>query len=118
MAWHPTCHHRDALPLCETFLSTLDSAWTHPLFYIWGHSHELRNEGDWQHMEQILSCLARNEKIWYATNMEIYNYMKAQEMLRISVDETVLENPTAIDLWVEKDKKEIICIPAGARVTL
>ena len=118
MAWHPTCHHRDALPLCEQFLADLESEWRHPLFYIWGHSHEFHTEADWQQIEQVVACLAGNERIWYATNMEIYTYMKAQEMLRISVDETVLENPTAIDLWVEKDKTQIIHIPAGARVVL
>ena len=118
MAWHPSCHHRDALPLCEKFLSTLDSEWTHPLFYIWGHSHEFRTEQDWQHIEKVIACLAGNEKIWYATNMEIYNYMVAGQQLRISADERIFENPTAIDLWVEKDKKEIIHIPAGERVTV
>lgn len=118
MRWHPTCHHKDALPLCDKFLADLDSPWTHPLFYIWGHAHEFRTEDEWAVMEQILQKLAGNDKIWYATNLEIYNYMMAQQRLQISADETMLYNPSDIDVWAEKDKTQIIHIPAGDTVIL
>ena len=116
MRWHPTCHHRDALPLCERFMTDLDSQWTRPMFYIWGHAHELRCEEDWAYMEKIVSALAGSEKIWYATNIDIYNYMTAQSMLQISADEHTFYNPTATDVWVERNKTDIICIPAGKTV--
>ena len=118
MRWHPTCHHKDALALCDKFMNDLDSQWTHPLFYIWGHAHEFRTEEEWDVMVQILEKLSGSDKIWYATNIEIYNYMIAQQMLQISADERIFYNPTALDLWVEKDKKQIICIPAGQTVVL
>lgn len=118
LAWHPTCHHRDALALCEPYLASLDSEWTHPLFYIWGHSHELRSEADWELMESILRRLAGNDKIWYATNIEIYRYLAAQRSLEISYDETVFYNPSALTVWVEKDKQQVIEIPAGETVRL
>ncbi len=113
LAWHPTCHHRDAMPLAEHFLATLDSRWTRPLFYIWGHAHELKTEDDWAYMEKLVAMLSKNEKIWYATNIEIYRYMQAQKMLEISCDETVFYNPSSLDLWVERDNCEILMIPAG-----
>ena len=116
MRWCPTCHHKKALPICERFLEKLDSQWFSPLLYIWGHSHEFRTEEDWAYMEQILKMLAHNDKIWYATNLDIYIYMTAQRQLQISVDEKTFYNPTALDIWVERDKKEIICIPAGQTV--
>ena len=118
LRWHPTCHHKDALPLCEKFLADIDSQWTFPLFYIWGHAHELKTEEAWAYMESILQKLGNNDKIWYATNIEIYNYMNAQKQLQISVDERTFYNPTAIDVWVERDKKDIIHIPAGQTVTV
>lgn len=118
MEWNPSCHHIGALDICDSFLNNLDSPWTHPMFYIWGHSHELRTEEDWAMMEKIMIKLAGNEKIWYATNIDIYNYMTAQSLLQISADETVFYNPSAIDVWVEKDKKDIIKIPAGQTVTV
>ena len=116
LAWSPTCHHNDALALCDTFLNSLESEWTHPLFYIWGHSHEFRTEADWNYITEVVEKLAGNDKIWYATNIEIYNYFKAQKMLQISWDEKHFYNPTATDVWVEKDKKDIICINAGEKI--
>ncbi len=118
LKWHPTCHHKDALPLCDRFINDLDSEWTHPMFYIWGHAHEFRTEEEWSVIEQILQKLSGNDKIWYATNIEIYRYMQAQQQLEISADETVFYNPTAIDVWVEKNKKQIILVPAGATIRL
>ncbi len=116
MKWHPSCHHRRAMELCGQFLENIDSQWKKPLFYIWGHSHELRTEEDWAYIEELIKTLSGNDKIWYATNIEIYNYMTAQRQLQISADETVFYNPTATDVWVEKDKKAVICIPAGETI--
>ena len=118
LLWHPTCHHRFALDLCDSFLENLDSEWTHPLFYIWGHSHELRTEEDWAQIEAILKKLANNDKIWYATNGEIIDYMNAQKQVLISADETVFTNPTAINVWLERDKYEYISVPAGTTVVV
>lgn len=118
LEWHPSCHHSSALPLCERFVSDIDSEWTKPLLYIWGHSHELRSEDDWAYMEKIVGLVAENDKIWYATNIEIYDYMTALEQLRISADERVFVNPTSIDLWLEKDKNLILRIPAGETVRI
>lgn len=118
LSWNPTCHHRDALVLCQRFLDDLDSYWTGPLFYIWGHSHEFRTEEDWVHIESVVRSLSGNEKIWYATNLEIFDYMSAQRQLRVSADETILQNPTATDVWVEKDRSQILHVPAGRTIVL
>lgn len=37
-------------------------------------------------------------------------------MLKISADETTFYNPTATDVWIERNKKDIIKIPAGQRI--
>lgn len=118
LAWHPTCHHRDALALCDSFMGDLDSQWALPLFYIWGHSHEFRTEEDWAYIEQVVAKLAGDDRIWYATNIEIHDYMEAQSRLRISADETVFQNPTAMTVWVERNKTEIIEIPAGQTIVV
>lgn len=118
LLWHPTCHHKDALPLCEQFIKNLDSQWVNPLFYIWGHSHDLKTEEQWADMEKLLQMLSGNDKIWYATGMEIYNYITAQQRLQISADERTFYNPSAIPVWVERNKTEILEIPAGQTVTL
>ena len=116
LAWHPTCHHRDAMPLAEEFMKNLDSQWKRPLLYIWGHAHEIVSEELWEYMEKLVATVAGSDKIWYATNIEIYDYMTAQRQLKVSADETVFTNPTALDVWVERNKTDIICIPAGQTV--
>ncbi len=113
MRWHPTCHHSNMEEQIDSFLKVIDSQWYGPLLYIWGHSHELKTEQQWADFENSLAKIANNDKIWYATNIEIYNYVKAQKSLVISADESIIYNPSAIDVWVEKDKTQIIKIPAG-----
>ena len=117
-AWLLIPTQLDALVLCESFIRDLDSEWTHPLFYIWGHSHEFRTEEDWAYIEKVVATLANNDKIWYAANIDIYNYVTAQAQLQISYDETMFYNPTATDVWVERNKREIIKIPAGQRIVV
>ena len=116
LEWNPTCHFKDAEKPAESFLNDLDSQWAKPLFYIWGHSHELKTENDWSEIERMFELLSGNDKIWYATNMEIYNYITAQKILKVSMDEKMFYNPTSTDVWVERDKTDIIKIPAGKKV--
>lgn len=119
LMWHPTCHHKDIGQYIDYFMSHLDSQWHRPLFYIWGHAYEFRTEEDWATMEAFVSRLAEaKDKIWFATNIEIYNYTKAQRDLVVSADESIIHNPSAIDVWVEKNKTDIIMIPAGETVRL
>lgn len=118
LCWDPTCHHKDAMPLAEKFMDMLESYWCGPLLYIWGHSHELRTEEDWAYMERLVAKVAGNEDIWYATNMEIYEYVTAQRSLLVSADESILVNPSATDVWVDLNRGEIVRIPAGETVKL
>ena len=114
MHWRPTCHQKRAVELTERFLKHLDD--NHPrLLYIWGHSFEFRAEEDWAEFEKACQMLANNDKIWYATNMQIYDYVMAQKSLRISADESIIYNPSAIDVWVSVDK-QVVKIPAGQSV--
>lgn len=113
MRWNPTCHHKDAESNIKRFLENIDSPWTGPLLYIWGHSHEFRSEELWQSFENNLKLIAGNPKIWYATNIEIYNYIKAQQSLVISADENIIYNPSNTTVYVEKNKAKIIKIAPG-----
>ena len=116
LVWNPTCHFKSAAPLVERFMNSLDSQWTKPLLYIWGHSHELRSEEEWQQFETVLKALSGDKRIWYATNMDIFNYVSAQKSLKISADEKIIYNPSNTDVWLEKDKVKVIKIPAGKTI--
>ena len=113
MEWHPTCHHRDALNDAAQFLNSFDGYFSTPrLLYVWGHSHELRTEADWTHMEKLCEMIGHNDRIWYATNMEIYRYLTAQRSLIPAADESFIYNPTQIDVWIRKDD-QAVCVKAG-----
>ena len=57
------------------------------------------------------------DDIWYATNIEIYDYIKAYERLIISADGTTVYNPTDKDLW-GSENGETVFIGAGKTVKI
>ncbi len=114
---HPTCHHNDEklMELADAFLNC--ELIIHPLmFYLWGHSYEFDNDNNWDVIETFARKMGGREDVWYATNMEIFNYVTAYDRLIFSVDGLRVENPTAIDLYMEHNG--IVCVPAGQTVEL
>jgi hypothetical protein len=91
------------------------------LLYIWGHAYEFDNEASpvkWEQFEEMLASLAaRSYDIWFATNIEIYDYIKATQAIRISADGKMLYNPTDTDVWVSNGA-ENVKIPAAQSVVI
>lgn len=119
-----TCHHANEklFELAQSFVegSPLDN-WTNTegwLFYVWGHSYEFREEQDWERMERFCKTVAAKDDVWYATNIEIYNYVTAFDSLEYSLDMTLVHNPSAIDVWIRNETKGDVCIPSGATIEL
>ena len=113
-----TCHHRDAMlpELTERFLGA--RAYGEPLmFYLWGHSYEFEGNDNWNLIEEFIPKIAGHDDIWYATNIEIYDYTHAFEQLIYSADGNMIYNPTATDLWAF-DGEKTFRIPSGETVTL
>ncbi|MBO4845246.1 MAG: polysaccharide deacetylase family protein [Lachnospiraceae bacterium] len=101
--WHPTCHHYDNLiELGKRFLEVPDYIEL-PLMYVWGHSFEFGRANDWTVIEEFTELVCGKEDIWYATNMEICDYLTAVKSLEYSADESIVHNPSAISVWIEKD---------------
>lgn len=116
LTWDPTCHHNDCLTCADRFLSFLDKN-RFSLFYVWGHAYEFNNNNNWDLIEEFCKKVHGDDRVWYATNMEIYEYIEAVKRLVISADNRMVYNPSAIDVWVSNDGKTVK-IPAGASVTL
>lgn len=111
LEWRPTCHHEDPRlkELAKKFCEGEDS-WRPQLFYLWGHSYEFAQKDNWQLIEDFMKYVsAYREKIWFATNIEIVDYVNAFRELRRSTDGRILHNPTGMPLWFEMDR-EIHCI--------
>lgn len=117
LEWHPTCHHRDALALADQFIKNFEAPFRIPLFYVWGHSYEFNDNNNWDLIEEFCKRLGGRGNIWYATNIEIYDYITAQHRLQISTDNKIIHNPSAQTVWVANDG-ETIEIKGGQTVRL
>ena len=99
-----TCHHDDArlFDLMETFLnkqpSPREQVW---LFYVWGHAYEFERENNWERIETFCEKVGGKEDVWYATNIEIYDYVQAYNALQFSADFRLVRNPSAIPVYFD-----------------
>ena len=113
LEWHPTCHFNDER-LMELGQNLLDSP-PHremPLLYVWGHSYEFDRDGTWGRMEEFCKLMAGHENVWYATNLEICNYVNALRGLEYSADGKKVYNPSAIPVW-RKDGDRLLVLKPG-----
>ncbi len=112
-AWVPTAKHANPkiMEYIDKFLELDISAKTyharrHPrLMYIWGHSFEFDRNDNWELIEEICQKLANNDEIWYATNIEIYDYVEAYKNLKYSADGHMVYNPSLFTIWLDVDGK-------------
>ena len=73
------------------------------MFYLWGHSYEFDNNDNWDVIEKFAQIASGHDHIWYATNIEIYDYVKAYDSLVFSADGSRIYNPTLITVWFDID---------------
>ncbi len=118
-AWIPTAHHNNhqIFDYIEKFVScdvnSQYCAARHPrLFYIWGHSYEFEYNNNWNLLESICEKLSGKEDVWYATNIEIYDYVNAYNSLVWSVDFKTVYNPTLYDVCFNIMGKDY-CVHSG-----
>ena len=111
MMWHPTCHHCDP-KLMERLAHFKESKHPMPIFYVWGHSYEFPQMDNWHVIEDFCAAAGGDPDVWYATNIEIFDYISALRALRFSADRTMVYNPTATDVWVGVEHTPVLC-PAG-----
>ena len=115
----PTCHHDHPrlFELADRFLAIEENGWHPYLFYVWGHSYEFDQKDNWDRIEKFAEKIAQKPDVWYATNIEIYDYVEAYRRLQVSLDSKRIHNPSAQSVWISANGK-IHEIPAGATVVL
>ncbi len=122
-AWLPTAHHDNPrlMEYLDTFLSRKLSEYVAArapmLFFLWGHSYEFNDKNNWEIFEEFCKKAGGQENVWYATNIEIADYVKAYNSLIFNVDNTVVYNPTDKTVWFEADKI-IYSVSGGETKTL
>ena len=76
----------------------------HPmLFYVWGHTYEYgynKERNNWEYCEEFCKKISGHEdSVWYATNIEIYDYLECYNLLQTSLDCKYIYNPTAKTIY-------------------
>lgn len=98
--------------LADDFLNTEQEL---ALFYLWGHSYEFDTDNNWDLIEHFCEKTAHNPDVWYATNIEIYDYINSLNRLVIDVGTRTITNYSNIPLWIEIDR-EILKISPGRSI--
>ena len=113
-----TCHHNDPelMPLVRKFIEEMPARepW---MFYLWGHSFEFETGDNWEVIEEFAAFAGGHEDVWYATNIQIHDYVQAYWRLEFSVDGRQVYNPTVTELFFEKDG-EMYSIQPGEKKNL
>ena len=89
--------------------------WGSWMFYLWGHSYEFEVNANWNVIEEFAAFTGGHDDIWYATNIQIYDYVQAWQRLEFSVDGRQVHNPTATELYFQEmgEKGEVHRISPG-----
>ena len=95
-----TCHHKSPMlnELADQFINEkpVRSPW---LFYVWGHSYEFDSDNNWDVIENFCEKVGNKSDVWYATNIEIFDYISAYYSLVFSVNGDMVYNPTSTELF-------------------
>ncbi|MGN1372513.1 MAG: polysaccharide deacetylase family protein [Candidatus Coproplasma sp.] len=118
---NPTCHHTDARlkEVADRFLnSSPEDELKHRegwLFFLWGHSYEFDDDDNWEVIESLAERLCGREDIWFATNIEVYDYVTAYNNLVFSIDGERVFNPSCQCVWIEV-RGRIYAVESGKTV--
>lgn len=88
---------------------TNDNAWP-KLFYAWGHAYGIGGDLG-EKLRALCDKIANKDDTWYATNIEIYDYVNAYRSLIFSADGTICYNPTLYKIWFVVDGKHFSIEP-------
>ena len=96
-----TCHHNapELMQLADQFLNE-PFRYPHPrLFYLWGHTYEFETNNNWDVIEKFAEKIGNRGDIWYANNMQVYQYVEAYRALEFSANGNIVHNPSSLTVW-------------------
>ena len=96
-----TCHHNEPslMQLADQFLNE-PSRYPNPrLFYLWGHTYEFDNNNNWEVIEKFAEYVGNRNDVWYANNMQVYEYVEAYRALQFSSNGNTVYNPSCHTVW-------------------
>ena len=104
-----TCHHNapDLMQLVDKFLNEVSRYPNPKLFYLWGHTYEFETNNNWDVIEKFADAIGNRDDVWYANNMQIYEYVQAYRSLEFSANGNMVYNPTALTVWFLSGNKNV-----------
>ncbi|ASM49005.1 hypothetical protein PESP_a0807 [Pseudoalteromonas espejiana DSM 9414] len=79
MAWNPTVHHSNAMPLIEQYLALNSNELS--VMMIWGHSWEFDKNAEnnnWDYAEKLIQTLSYKDDIWYVSAGEFIAFLEGK----------------------------------------
>lgn len=117
LEWKATCHHNHKLlQLGEEFINLNKTQYLY-IMYVWGHSYEFTQDDNWNVIEDFCKMVAYKDDIWYATNIQIVDYMEAADRLQFTITGDLVYNPSYQSVWISVDD-QIYEIRGGQTVFL
>ena len=115
--WNPTCHFKNNLMELGRQFAALEKPQYLNMMYVWGHSYEFPILNAWGLMEEFCGFIGGRADIWYATNIEIVDYMAMADRLQYTAAGDRVFNPSFASVWLSVDgvPREI---PGGQTVQL
>ena len=110
--WNPTCHDSEALEYLEAYLS-LDSP-SLSLFYVWGHSWELRDTLRNQNILKFCNEIGDRDDIWYTGAGDFADYHASLKVLEIGPQQIV--NPEGNGVVYYREKGQLKSLNPGQRL--
>ena len=106
LEWKGTAHHNDKklMALAEDFCSDGGFSLMKKLFYVWGHSYEFEGDKSWEMIEAFCTYMKEHgEGVWFATNIEIYDYVAAFRSLEYGAEGELIYNPSGLPVSFKRD---------------
>ena len=96
-----TCHHNEPqlMQLVDKFLNEPQRYPNPQLFYLWGHTYEFDTNNNWDVIEKFAEAIGNRDEVWYANNMQVYEYVTAYRALEFSANGNIVYNPSALTVW-------------------
>lgn len=114
MEWKGTCHHKDPklMEYARDFVHFNKKQYLR-LMYVWGHSYEFDRDDNWNVIQAFCEFVGGRSDIWYATNIEIIDYMEVLKRLQFNAACDGVYNPSAQSAWLSINDNTIVEAKGG-----
>jgi hypothetical protein len=116
-----TCHH-NRMGECAARLLDGDGPGLQ-LMTVWGHSFELDGfmssdpDKDWTYMEDVCRHLQASSAVWFATMIEVLDYLEALRLVDASRSDARISNPSALPIGLHINGRDVE-LPPRATIDL